>query len=180
MKVLIAGIGNIFMGDDAFGCEVANTLYRDGCPSPPDTQLDIVDFGIRGMDLSYALTDGYDLAVLIDTVDQGDTPGTLYVIEPEIDDSDVEVLESGEHVVAPHEMDPVKVLRFAATLGGTLPRVLLVGCQPEFMGGEDGFMGLSKAVTTAVDEAASEVRSLLQTAFSGEQTRSMEQPRLSA
>lgn len=156
-RVLVAGIGNIFMGDDGFGCEVAQRLARDTLPDG----VDVVDFGIRGMDLSYALMDGYALAILIDTMQRGVKPGTVCVIEPEIDQSKVEVIETGEQPIAPHGMDPVKVLRLVATLGDQRPRVLLVVCEPASLGGEAGCMGLSPAVTDAVEAAVEEVRAIL-------------------
>ncbi|MGH8127162.1 MAG: hydrogenase maturation protease [Gammaproteobacteria bacterium] len=155
-RVLVAGIGNIFMGDDGFGCEVAQQLSRTPLPDG----VDVVDFGIRGMDLSYALMEGYDAAVLVDAMQRGAVPGTVSVVEPEIDAAQVGVVESGEHLIAPHAMDPVKVLRFVATLGEKRPRVLLVVCEPETLGGEEGYMGLSTAVATAVEQAVSEIRSM--------------------
>lgn len=154
MKALVAGIGNIFMGDDAFGCEVARRL--DDCPLPEG--VDVVDFGIRGMDLGYALTDGYDLAVLADTMQRGNAPGTVYTIEPEFDDRQA---DSAAHLMSPHEMDPKRVLDLIAALGEQRPRVLLVGCEPEDLGGDAGHMGLSDPVAAAVDEAVAEIRSRL-------------------
>ncbi|MGH8192531.1 MAG: hydrogenase maturation protease [Rhodanobacteraceae bacterium] len=162
-RVLVAGIGNIFMGDDGFGCEVAAQLGRTRLPAG----VDVVDFGIRGMDLGYALMDGYALAILIDTMQRGAAPGTLSVIEPEIDAAQAGFVESGEHLIAPHSMDPAKVLRLVATLGEKRPRVLLVACEPATLGGEAGYMGLSPAVTNAVEAAVKEVRALLSGAVDG-------------
>jgi hydrogenase maturation protease len=114
-RVLVAGIGNVFLGDDGFGVALARRLgdLGDG--------VDVVDYGIRGMDLAYALSE-YDAAVLLDATPRGGAPGTLYVIEP-----DLEALD-----VAPeaHGMDPVKVLALARALGGLPPRVLVLGCEP--------------------------------------------------
>jgi hydrogenase maturation protease len=155
-RILIAGIGNIFMGDDGFGCEVAQRLSR--CKLPE--HVDVVDFGIRAMDLSYTLTDGYDFAVLIDTVKRGGAPGTVYVIEPDVSDSDCES-EPGEHPIAAHDIDLASILRFVASLGRRGPRVLLVGCEPECLGGDSGYIGLGAAVSAAVDRAAAEVQTLL-------------------
>ncbi|MGH8274638.1 MAG: hydrogenase maturation protease [Gammaproteobacteria bacterium] len=175
-RVLVAGIGNIFMGDDGFGCEVAQRLTRATLPDG----VDVVDFGIRGMDLSYALTEGYDMAVLVDTMQRGAVPGTVSVIEPEIDAAQIGVVGSGEHVIAPHAMDPVKVLRFVATLGGKRPRVLLVACEPETLGGEAGYMGLSPAVADAVEAAEKEVRTILANAFDVDATAQPETRRVLA
>ena len=155
-RILIAGIGNIFMGDDGFGCEVAQRLSR--CKLPE--HVDVVDFGIRVRDLSYTLTDGYDCAILIDTVQRGGTPGTVYVIEPDLSDSGCES-EPGEHPIAAHDMDLTSILRFVASLGKRGPRVLLVGCEPEYLGGDSGYIGLCAAVSAAVERAAAEVQTLL-------------------
>jgi hydrogenase maturation protease len=161
-RILIAGIGNIFMGDDGFGCEVAQRLGR--CKLPE--HVDVVDFGIRAMDLSYALTDGYDFAILIDTVKRAGASGTVYVVEPDLSDSGCEG-ELGEQPVALHEMDLASVLRFVASLGKSGPRVLLVGCEPEYLGGDFGHIGLSAAVSAAVDRAVVEIQTLLKESTRG-------------
>ncbi|VVN81044.1 hydrogenase maturation protease [Pseudomonas fluorescens] len=155
MKILVAGIGNIFMGDDGFGCEVAGRLSQRKVPAG----VDVVDFGIRGLDLGYALMDGYEVVILIDTVDRGEAPGTLYLIEPEIGDAAAPA--RGEQLMAPHGMDPASVLRFIAALDQRRPRVLMVCCQPAFLGGEQGHMGLSEEVTQSVDKALTEVLGLV-------------------
>jgi hydrogenase maturation protease len=155
-RILIAGIGNIFMGDDGFGCEVAQRLSRRELPE----HVDVVDFGIRAMDLSYTLTDGYDFAILIDTVKRGGAPGTVYVIEPDLSNSHCES-EPAEHPVAAHDMDLASILRFVASLGKRGPHMLLVGCEPGFLGGDFGHIGLSAAVNAALDRATTEVQTLL-------------------
>jgi hydrogenase maturation protease len=117
--VLVAGIGNVFLGDDGFGVALAGRLARRELPAG----VEVVDFGIRGMDLAYAMLDGWDAVILLDATPRGEAPGTLYVIEPDIEAIDV----------APeaHGMDPVKVLALARTLGGgTPPRTLVLGCEP--------------------------------------------------
>ena len=157
MKALVAGIGNIFMGDDGFGCEVAQRLSRSKLPEG----VDVVDFGIRSMDLGYALTADYEVAILIDTVERNDAPGTVFVIEPAIEEVQLTELESGEHMIVPHAMDLAKILRFVASLGRRRPRVLLVACQPEYLGGAHGHIGLSIRVAAAVDEAVREVEAIL-------------------
>jgi hydrogenase maturation protease len=157
MKILVAGIGNIFMGDDGFGCAVAEHVSR--CDVP--VGVDVVDFGIRGVDLSYALMDGYEVVILIDTVDRGEAPGTVYLIEPEIGDAGAEQPAQSEPLMAPHDMDPASVLRFIATLDQRRPRVLMVCCQPQFLGAEQGYMGLSDVVAGAVEKAVAEVLDLL-------------------
>jgi hydrogenase maturation protease len=145
--VLVAGIGNIFLGDDGFGVEVVRRLairaFRPG--------VTVKDFGIRGFDLAFNMVDGADLTILVDATARGGAPGTLYVIEPELTPSPE---NNDSEMVSAHGMDPVKVFRMAQTLGGTLGRVVLVGCEPETFGPEhEGQMGLSARVEAAVDEA---------------------------
>lgn len=154
--ILVAGVGNIFKGDDAFGVEVAQRLAKKALPEG----VKVVDFGIRGIDLTYALLDGYAVAVLVDAVQRGGEPGTLYVIEPEWpaeEEPDPEDL-----LIAPHDLDPAKVLRLVRVLGGECGRVVLVGCEPLTFGDEEeGAMGLSPPVAAAVDEAVAAVETLI-------------------
>ncbi len=155
MSVLVACIGNIFQGDDAFGCEVAKELARKSLP----TGVRVVDFGIRGLDLTYALIDGPDLTILVDTVSRGGEPGTLYTIEPSVADESV---DAGRRTLNTHAMDPVEVLRAAKEMGGALKRILLVGCEPADLGGEYGRMGLTQPVSEAIPYAAEIVEALIQ------------------
>jgi hydrogenase maturation protease len=153
MRVLVAGIGNIFMADDGFGVEVARRLAQHELPAG----VDVVDFGIRGMDLVFALGEGYDAAVFVDAVPRGEPPGTLFVIEPEIETSEQVMLDA-------HGMDPVKVLSLAGQLGPVPERILVVGCQPltGMTGDEEELVGeLSAPVLAAVDEAVRLVESVL-------------------
>ncbi len=154
MSILVAGIGNIFQGDDAFGCEVAKVLAQRA-PSP---HVRVMDFGIRSLDLTYALMDAPELTILVDAVSRGGEPGTLYTIEPDLDDLEA----AGESMVDAHAMDPVQVLRMAKTMGGRLGRVLLVGCEPADLGGAEGRMGLTLPVTGAIEQAAAMVESLIE------------------
>jgi hydrogenase maturation protease len=133
LRVLVAGIGNVFLGDDGFGCELAKRVAYDG--------VDVADFGIRGMDLAFALAD-YDVVVFLDATPRGAAPGTLYLIEPDVDGLPLDV--------DAHAMHPVSVLALAKTLGGELPRTLILGCEP---GGIEEFTGLSDPVRAALDEA---------------------------
>ncbi len=152
MKILVAGIGNIFEGDDAFGCEVVKSLKARSLPSC----VHLFDYGIRGLDLTYALMDDPDLAILIDAAPRGERPGTLYTIEPEFEHG------VSEAVLEAHSMNPVNVLRAARSMGAKPGRVLLVGCEPGDLGGEDGRMGLTQPVAAAIDEAAVMVEDLIQ------------------
>ncbi len=157
--VLVAGIGNVFLGDDAFGVEVAQRLSQRQLPQ----RVRVVDFGIRGMDLSYALLDGFDQAILVDARQQGGPPGTLYVIEPELEDKPDDA-DPQDWLLSPHDMDPGKVLRIVKAMGGRCRRILLVGCEPASFGTEteeQGRMGLSEPVAAAVDEAVGLIESLI-------------------
>ena len=151
--VLVAGIGNVFQGDDGFGVAVAQALAGRDLPG-----VRIVDFGIRGLDLVYALLDGYRAAIFVDSIRRGDPPGTVSVIEPELPQS-VDAPE--EIALSPHAMDPLRVLRMACLLGAGCRRILLVGCEPESFGdAEFGTMALSPAVAAAVGPAAQTVEEL--------------------
>ena len=157
-RLLIAGIGNIFLGDDAFGCEVARRLAAR--PLPDGVRL--VDFGIRGFDLALALLDeNVDAAILIDAAPRGAAPGTLFVIEPEWG----QPMEPGTGDASPleaHALDPVQVLRLVVRLGGQPKPVVLVACEPTpFDADEDPPMELSAPVQAAVEEAVRMVESLV-------------------
>jgi hydrogenase maturation protease len=154
-SILVAGVGNIFMGDDAFGCEVARRLAARQLPEG----VRVVDFGIRGFDLAYAIMDGPDVTVFVDTTPRGGEPGTLYTIEPDLEE--LQGLGEGGAAVEPHGMNPLKVLAMVKSMGGEFKRILLVGCEPETLGGEEGRMGLSEPVEAAVGEAVSVVESLV-------------------
>ncbi len=162
-RILIACIGNIFLGDDGFGVEVAQRLMHCNYPS----SVQITDFGIRGIDLAYTLLDDYDTLVLVDAVPRGGQPGTLYLIEPDLTGFSPEKgEEAGRVALDNHSMDPVKVLAYARTLGARAIRTLLVGCEPTPIGGGEDYeemqMGLSEPVRAAVDEAVKMVDSLVE------------------
>jgi hydrogenase maturation protease len=152
-KILIAGIGNIFLGDDGFGCAVARRLGDR--PFPQGVR--VADFGIRGFDLAFALTDHCEFAILIDATPQAGVPGTLYTLTPDL--ADDEGPNSG--CIDGHRMDPVSVLRLARKLGDLCPRIVLVGCEPAQLGGDEGSMELSPVVEAAVEEACSLVQALV-------------------
>jgi hydrogenase maturation protease len=161
VRILVAGIGNIFLGDDAFGVEVARRLSGRDLPQG----VRVTDFGIRGYDLAYALLDGYETTILIDACPRGEPAGTLYVIEP-----DLENLGGPEEgAVEAHSMNPMNVLRLAQSMGGPLKRVLLVGCEPGTLGPEEGQMGLSEPIEIAVNEAVRLVEALLGKILSGDE-----------
>jgi len=151
-RVLIAGIGNIFLGDDGFGVEVVKRLSAREMPAG----VRVVDFGIRGFDLAYALQDGYETTILVDACPHGRAPGTISLIEPDLGKLD----EPQPGMIETHGMNPLNVLRMAAAMGGGLRKVLLIGCEPETLGGDEGKMGLSGPVEAAVDEAVRLIASL--------------------
>jgi hydrogenase maturation protease len=145
VNVLVAGVGNVFFGDDGFGPEVARVLAQEPVPNAK-----VEDFGIRGLHLAYELLNGYERAIIVDAVPRGDVPGTLYVIEP-----DTTVLPATPDA---HSMDLGNVFAYVRTLGGEPPPLTIVGCEPENI--EPG-MGLSDVVQRSVDGAAALVRRLL-------------------
>lgn len=151
--ILVAGIGNIFLGDDGFGVEVVRRLLERQQPSG----MRVIDFGIRGFDLAYALQDGYEITILVDAYPHGQPPGTVTVIEPDLADLD----NAAGSFVQPHAMNPINVLRMAKALGRTATRILLVGCEPLELGGEAGYMGLSDVVTAAIDDAVNKIETLV-------------------
>ena len=154
-RILVACIGNIFLADDGFGVVVARRLLQRRLPEGAR----VVDFGIRGMDMVYALLEDHDLLILVDTVQRGEPPGTLYLIEPQLDQEAPVSLDT-------HGMDPVKVLGLARALGARLTPTYLVACEPERLAGseeEEVLVQLSPPVEAAVDEAVRMVEWLLRT-----------------
>lgn len=154
-RILVAGVGNVFLGDDGFGVEVVRRLAGRELPEG----VEVVDFGIRGMDLVYALQEDYEVVVFVDAAPRGEKPGTVYLIEPEIE-------EDGEVVLDTHGMDPVRVIKLARALGASPTRTFVVGCEPQVvLSGEDYddmLMELSEPVQTAVGEAVKLVESLVE------------------
>jgi hydrogenase maturation protease len=144
--MLVAGIGNVFLSDDAFGVEAANRLA--GRPLPEGVRVE--DYGIRGIHLAYELLEGYDALVLLDAVPMGEVPGTLAVIEPQLVQGPSTGSDPDSHPVDAHTMSPDVVLATLARLGGSVGRVVIVGCQPADL--REG-MGLTPAVQDAVDAA---------------------------
>jgi hydrogenase maturation protease len=165
-RILIAGIGNIFLGDDAFGVEVVQRLARRPLPEG----VRVVDFGIRGLDLTYALLDGWDAVILVDATPRGGRPGTLWLLEPESPTAaDADEAGPGRLALEPHNMDPVKVLRLAAAMGSPVRRLLLVGCEPTPLAeAEDMQMDMSEPVRAAVDQAIPLIESVVAGLLEGE------------
>jgi hydrogenase maturation protease len=148
-RTLIAGVGNVFLGDDGFGVETARHLIDAG--GLPES-VTVADFGVRALHLAYELLDGYEALVLLDAVPRDEPPGTVYLIEPDT------LPPAGAPTLDAHTMTPEVVLGSLAALGGRLARVHVVGCQPADL--RPG-IGLSPPVRAAVPTAAALARHLL-------------------
>jgi hydrogenase maturation protease len=147
-QILVAGVGNAWLGDDGFGGHVVNRLLEIGVP--PGVQVQ--DFGSGGLDLAYEVMRGYHAMVLVDVSEQGGEPGDVYVLEP--DPGDIKPIQDGE-TISPHGMDPQSVLRFVKTVHGWPGKVVVVGCEPADV--ENIALELSEPVKAAVDRAAAVV-----------------------
>lgn len=157
-QILVAGIGNIFLGDDAFGVEVAKALARTRLPSAAVVK----DYGIRGLDLAYSLLNPWRAVILIDAIARGGAPGEIYVLQPDNDPD----LASG---FDPHGMHPVQVLAMARTIGEITAPIYIVGCEPQSLGAElEGRMGLSPVVQNSIVKAVAVVNQLLTQILQGE------------
>ncbi len=146
-QILVAGIGNIFLGDDGFGSELARHLLSLDWTD----EVRVVDYGIRGIDLAYALLDGYAAVILVDAIAGDQPPGTLRVIEPEIEGSNPASTDTT--LLDAHSLHPLKVLQMVRAMGGELQRIRIVGCQPGDLGGEQGRIGLTPPVQAAMADA---------------------------
>ena len=155
-RMLIAGVGNIFLGDDGFGVEVAGRLATADLPD----WVRVADYGISGMHLAYDLAEGYETTILIDASPRGGEPGTVYVIEPEIG-RPPEQADRGTPLLDGHGMQPDVVFGMLDLLGADAGRVLVVGCEPARV--EEG-IGLSEPVAAAVDEAVRVILDLVRAA----------------
>jgi hydrogenase maturation protease len=160
-RVLIAGVGNIFLGDDGFGVEVARRLATADLPE----WAHVVDYGIRGMHLAYDLANGYESAILIDATPRGGAPGTIYVIEPDLTGATLPTGEDAGLAANPmfnaHGMQPDVVFGMLGMLDAGSRHVLVVGCEPASV---DYGIGLSQQVADAVDDAVRVVRELVSAA----------------
>jgi hydrogenase maturation protease len=147
-RVLVAGIGNLFLGDDGFGPEVVRRLADEGT-LPPGVR--VADYGIRGMHLAYDLIDTYDALVLVDALPGEGVPGQIVVLEVTKDDLPDDEFDA-------HGMNPAAMLAALDRLGGTLPATYVVGCRVSAV---DEGIGLSEPVAAAVRQAAGTVRDLV-------------------
>jgi hydrogenase maturation protease len=141
---LVAGIGNIFLGDDGFGCEVIRALGAH--PLPAGTV--VVDYGIRGLDLAYALLEPFRTVILVDAIAHGGIPGTVYILQP------ADSAPSQAASIDPHSMDPASLMAMARSQGEISAQIFIVGCEPLDFGDEfEGRMSLSAPVAQSVSEA---------------------------
>jgi hydrogenase maturation protease len=167
--ILIAGLGNIFLGDDAFGVEVARSLARRTLPG----EVQVKDFGIRGFDLAYTLLDPWHTVILVDAMPRREKPGTLFVLEPDL--SGLGDPGAVGMDLNPHGMDPLRVLNLAASLGPVTAHILVVGCEPKDFGDElEGRMGLSTPVQAVVEEASNMIVELIKIILAESKDHSMQ------
>ncbi len=159
-QILVGCIGNIFLGDDGFGVEAARALAAAGLPP----QATLVDYGIRGLDLAYALLQPWRAVILVDSIARGGVPGSLYLLTANIEaNTEAKVDLVGAQNFNPHAMSPAQVLALAQLLGTVTAPVYIVGCEPQDFGAElEGRMGLSPAVTAAVPRSATMVLELIE------------------
>jgi hydrogenase maturation protease len=137
---------------------------------PVPDEVRVIDYGIRGFDLAYALMDGYDVTILVDATPRGGAPGTLYTIEPDL--SELDDADARHMLVETHAMNPMKVLAMVKSMGGELKRILLVGCEPATFGTEnEGKMGLSEPIVAASVEAVALIEEIVSDILSREQAR---------
>jgi hydrogenase maturation protease len=157
---LIGGIGNVFLGDDGFGVEVVRRL----ADRPRHEDVHIADFGIRSIDLAYALLDDYDDVILVDAMPRGEPPGTLYVVEPSSEER--QSRQGPTAGLAAHGLVPTQAFALAAALGGdgtAAKRVRIVGCEPAVIPPDgDVIVGLSAPVAAAVERALDLVQELVE------------------
>ncbi len=163
-RVLVAGVGNIFFGDDGFGVEVARRLATR--PALPG--VTVTEFGIRSVDLTFALLDGCDVAIVVDATRRGGAPGSLYVLEPSVPEG--AALDAALAIAPDHGLDATKVLAYVRATSGKSISLRIVGCEPLTVPRpeDDGFsMGLSAPVAAAVDAACDLVERLARDAARG-------------
>lgn len=148
VRILVAGVGNIFLGDDGFGPEVVRHV-----PIQQDNSgVRVVDYGIGGMHLAYDLLDDWDALVIVDTVPSRGSPGALRIFEAERESLSATAALDG------HSMDPAAVFASLRALGGSPPYTVVIGCEA---GNVEEGIGLTEAVATAVPRAVHAVEEVL-------------------
>ncbi|MGX7677744.1 hydrogenase maturation protease [Jatrophihabitans sp. DSM 45814] len=154
-RILVAGIGNMFLSDDGFGSEVARRLLAQAYPASPQTEVRTVDYGIRGTHLAFDLLDGWDALILIDAIPSHGAPGTVRLVQVDTENAGAPLFASQFDA---HGMDPQSMLAGVTALGGQLPATYVVGCEVSTV--EDG-IGLSEAVAGSVARGCEVVRELV-------------------
>lgn len=157
-RVMIAGVGNMFLKDDGFGGEVIKKILGKKFPRG----VEVKDFGTGGLKLAYDLMSGYDALILIDASARGEKPGTLYIIEPDEKEIDPDLQQGGP--IDPHGADPVTILRFVRSLNSWPPKVLIVACEPENV--DDFEIGLSESVSAVIEQAVIMVEEIVNEIYS--------------
>jgi hydrogenase maturation protease len=147
-RILVAGIGNMFLGDDGFGTEVV----RHAAIPSDDPNVRVIDYGISGMHLAYDLLDKWDTLVLVDAIPSRGHPGTLHVFQADHETT------SGTTGLDAHSMDPATVFASLRALGGSPPYTVVVGCEAGSV--EEG-IGLSEPVAKAVPRAVRAVEEIV-------------------
>ena len=159
MKILIAGIGNVLRGDDGFGIRVIEALSKDARVT---ADVDLYEAGIAGIGLVQELINGYDALIMVDAVDQGSRPGTLFILDPIVPEvNGIDAIELHQSIADAHFTEPSKVLLLARALNVCPPQVFIVGCQPGFV--EDLVERLDPAVERAVPLAVDRILALIET-----------------
>lgn len=151
MTTLIAGFGNVLLGDDGFGVHVIKRLAAMTLPSHVQT----MDVGIGGMELVLRLKTGFDEVIVVDAVRRGETPGTLFVFAP----NERELNRDSGKALNPHVAEPLAAMRMAKTLGVLPAAITVVGCEPENC---SPGIGLSAAVSAAIDPSLNVIRKLVE------------------
>ncbi|MEP6950702.1 MAG: hydrogenase maturation protease [Ginsengibacter sp.] len=157
-RVMIAGVGNMFMKDDGFGGAVIKKILDKKFPEG----VEVKDFGTGGLKLAYDLMKGYDGLILLDASARGEPPGTLYLIEPSESDINPDLEQGGP--IDPHGADPATVLRFVKSIGSWPAKVLIVACEPATV--DDFEIGLSEPVNAAIDKAVEMVEDIIKEIYS--------------
>ena len=159
--ILVAGIGNIFLGDDAFGSEVARCMLQRRLPD----DVVVKDFGIRAVDLLYSLLNNYDRVIIVDAAPRGGEPGSIYLIEPAEKALTGREAPGEDLSLDPHSMNPMRVLALARSMGAKIKNVRIVGCEPETpLLSDSETIGLSPRVSGAIPKAIELIESLVQEA----------------
>ncbi len=156
-KILICGVGNVLLGDDGFGVELANRLMsHNGIPD----WVKIIETGIGGMSLVQELMYGYEAVIILDAYSRGGKPGQLYLLEPVLPDlSQLNSQEMRDYFADTHYATPIRALSLLSHVSDPPGTMRIVGCEPEEL--DDMKIGLSPVVETAVDKAFTMVLDLL-------------------